>query len=196
MVEDVKSLGAKLKVHLFVNGEGFEQTHVKIRVRFTAMGNLRRLVAAPIHKARGFKMRRTLRLAVTTLFISLAAAFAAHAQVPYNQGQVERVTLIHILPGHSDAFFADIKKNVMPTWEAEKSAGLIVDYRMFLNQTANGPEDWDFTSPLRRKSITPVSMHRVPSFLKLGLTLQPLPRFVVRPDGYFTEMRAVHGCFV
>jgi hypothetical protein len=98
-------------------------------------------------------MRQTLRLAVTTLFISLAAASAAHAQGPYNQGQVGRVTLIHILPGHSDAFFADIKKNVMPTWEAEKSAGLIVDYRMFLNQTTNGPEDWDVGFSITYKNM-------------------------------------------
>ena len=98
-------------------------------------------------------MRQALRLTVTALFISLVAASAAHAQVPYNQGQVERVTLLHILPGHSDAFFADIKKNVLPIWEAEKSAGLIVDYRMFLNQTSSGPEDWDFGFSITYKNM-------------------------------------------
>jgi hypothetical protein len=97
-------------------------------------------------------MRQALRFAVTALFISLAAS-ATHAQVPYNQGQVERVTLIHILPGHSDAFYADIKKNVLPIWEAEKSAGLIVDYHMFLNQTSSGPEDWDFGFSIAYKDM-------------------------------------------
>jgi hypothetical protein len=98
-------------------------------------------------------MRQALRFAVTALFISLAAVSAAHAQVPYNQGHVERVTLIHILPGHYDAFFTDIKKNVVPIWEAEKSAGLIVDYRMFLNQTSSGPEDWDFGFSISYKDM-------------------------------------------
>jgi hypothetical protein len=41
----------------------------------------------------------------------------------------------------------------MPTWEAEKSAGLIVDYRMFLNQTANSPEDWDFGFSITYKNM-------------------------------------------
>jgi hypothetical protein len=33
---------------------------------------------------------------------------------------------------------------VLPLWEAEKNAGLIVSYRTFLNLTANSSEDWDF----------------------------------------------------
>ena len=57
------------------------------------------------------------------------------------------------MPGHSDAFFADIKKNVLPIWEAEKSAGLIVDYRMFLNLTTSGPEDWDFGFSISYKNM-------------------------------------------
>jgi hypothetical protein len=77
------------------------------------------------------------------LFVALIAATGAHAQVPYEQGAVERVTLLHILPGHTSAFMADLKKNVVPLWEAEKSSGLIVDYQLFLNQTTAGPEDWD-----------------------------------------------------
>jgi len=98
-------------------------------------------------------MRQAMCFSVVALFISLAAVSAAQAQVPYNQGQVERVTLLHILPGHSDAFFADIKKNVLPIWEAEKSAGLIVDYRMFLNLTTSGPEDWDFGFSISYKNM-------------------------------------------
>jgi hypothetical protein len=43
-----------------------------------------------------------------------------------------------LLPGHFDAFMADLKKNIVPLWESEKAAGLITDYRMFLNQTSAG----------------------------------------------------------
>jgi hypothetical protein len=88
---------------------------------------------------------------VTTTFLALALgaaaltlAPAAHAQVPYSEGTVQRIVHVHILPGHGTAFYADFKANVIPLLEAEKSAGLIVSYRTFLNQTANGPEDWDF----------------------------------------------------
>ena len=89
-------------------------------------------------------MKRAVRLAAAVLCLTFVAVTAANAQVPYNQGNVERVVLIHIMPGHFDAFVADIKKNVVPIWEAEKASGLIVDYQMFLNQTASGADDWDF----------------------------------------------------
>jgi hypothetical protein len=90
---------------------------------------------------KGSKMKPALRMAVAALFVSIVS-LSAHAQVPYAQGPVERVTLISILPGHSDAFFADIKANVIPLWESEKTAGLITGYQIFLNQTTSNP-DWD-----------------------------------------------------
>jgi hypothetical protein len=98
-------------------------------------------------------MRRAVRLAVAALCLSFAAVTAANAQVPYNQGNVERIVLIHIMPGHSDAFFADVKKNVVPIWEAEKASGLIVAYQMFLNQTTSGSDDWDFGYSLVYKNM-------------------------------------------
>ena len=61
--------------------------------------------------------------------------------------------LIHTLPGHSDAFFADFKKNVVPLWESEKAAGLILDYSLFLNQTSSGPGDWDLGYTLTYKNM-------------------------------------------
>ena len=88
-------------------------------------------------------MKKVFCYALAALALTLTAATTAKAQVPYEQGPVERVVLIHTLPGHSDAFFADFKKNVVPLWDAEKAAGLIVDYQIFLNSTTSGPEDWD-----------------------------------------------------
>lgn len=93
-------------------------------------------------------------LAVAVLFVlSIAGWRSASAQVPYNEGPVTRVVLIHIIPGHFDAFMADIKKNVIPIWESEKSAGLIVDYSTFLNLTASGPDDWDFGFSITYKNM-------------------------------------------
>ena len=88
-------------------------------------------------------MKPVVRIAVVALFASIVSFSAAHAQVPYTQGPVERVVLISIIPGHSDAFFADLKANVIPLWESEKAAGLITSYQIFLNQTSSNP-DWDF----------------------------------------------------
>src|SRR5271168_1873972 len=96
---------------------------------------------------------KAFRLTVAALFISLVSLAAAHAQVPYTQGAVERVTLIHILPGHSDAFFADLKANIIPIWDAAKAAGLIVDYQIFLNQTTSSPDDWDIGYSLTYKNM-------------------------------------------
>ncbi len=87
-------------------------------------------------------MKLAARIAIVAIFASLAAVSAAHAQVPYNQSTVERVTLLYVVPGHFNALMADIKKNVIPLWESEKAAGLIVDYQMFLNQTTAGSDDW------------------------------------------------------
>ena len=89
-------------------------------------------------------MQRAVCLASAVLCLSFLAVTMATGQVPYNQGPVERVVLVHILPGHFDVFMADLKKNIVPLWEAEKAAGLITDYQMFLNQTSASAEDWDF----------------------------------------------------
>ena len=98
-------------------------------------------------------MKRAFRLAVAVLCLSFVALTAATAQVPYKEGAVERVVLIRINPGHFDAFMADIKKNVIPIWEAEKASGLIADYQTFLNTTGSGPDDWDFGFSLTYKNM-------------------------------------------
>jgi hypothetical protein len=76
--------------------------------------------------------------------LALALIPAAHAQVPYTEGNVTRVVHIHILAGHFDAFYADLKANVIPLFEAEKSAGLILSYRFFSPEQASSPDDWNF----------------------------------------------------
>jgi hypothetical protein len=97
-------------------------------------------------------MKRSFRFATAALFLCLVSLAAAHAQVPYSQGPVERVVLISIIPGHSDAFFADIKANVIPLFESEKAAGLITGYQFFLNQASSNP-DWDLGYALFYKDM-------------------------------------------
>ncbi len=88
-------------------------------------------------------MKQAVRLAVAVLCLSFVAVTAAIAQVPVKEGNVERVVLLHVNSGHSDAFWADMKKNVVPIWDAEKAAGMIVEYEWFQNYTASSADDWN-----------------------------------------------------
>ncbi len=98
-------------------------------------------------------MKQAVRLAVVAVCLSFVAVSVANAQVPYNQGPVERVVLLKVTAGHFDALMADFKKNVVPLWEAQKGAGLIVSYQMFLNQTTSGDGDWDLGYSLTYKNM-------------------------------------------
>ncbi len=98
-------------------------------------------------------MKHGIRLTGALLLALAVSTITARAQVPYSQGTVTRVVLLSIIPGHSDALFADMKKNILPLWEAEKSAGLILDYSLFLNQTSLGSNDWDVGYTLTYKNM-------------------------------------------
>ena len=98
-------------------------------------------------------MKQPRRLAVVVLCLSLLGVSTAVAQVPYTEGNVDRVVLIHVLPGHFDAFMADIKANVIPIWEAQKKAGLILNYATFLNTTRSSSDEWDFGYELTYKNM-------------------------------------------
>jgi hypothetical protein len=63
------------------------------------------------------------------------------------------VALLHILPGHFDAFMDDLKANIVPIREAQKKAGLIQDYQMFLNTTRSSRDEWDFGYSLVFKNM-------------------------------------------
>ena len=95
-------------------------------------------------------MKQVVRLAVGSLCLSVILLATATAQDQYTEGTVERVILLRILPGHFSAAMEDMKKNLQPIWEAEKSAGLIEGYQVFSNQTKANPEDWEAaTSPVQ-----------------------------------------------
>lgn len=98
-------------------------------------------------------MKQAVRLTLGLLIISLALLATGVAQDQYTEGPVSRVTLVHILPGHFNAFMADVKANIKPIWDAEKSAGLIQDYGIFLNQTKASIDDWDIGFILTYKNF-------------------------------------------
>ena len=98
-------------------------------------------------------MKQAVRLTLGLLVVSLLLLATGVAQDQYTEGPISRVTLVHILPGHFDAFLKDVKTNLQPIWEAEKSAGLIQSYGIFLNQTKSGMDDWDLGIELTYKNF-------------------------------------------
>jgi len=80
-----------------------------------------------------------------TLFVvMLLSALPMFAQSPnYDVGPVWRVTYYHIKPGQGEAFWKDIRENMKPLYEEYKKAGMISDYKVWYNLTADRPDDWD-----------------------------------------------------
>lgn len=76
--------------------------------------------------------------------VTLLTALPACAQSPnFDVGPVWRVVYYHIKPGQSEAFWKDIRENLKPVYADFKKEGLIVDYKMWLNDTTDHPGDWD-----------------------------------------------------
>ena len=98
-------------------------------------------------------MKRTIRFAAAAMCLSIVSIATVVAQDQYTEGEVTRVTLVQILPGHFNAFMDDLKTNIKPIWDAEKKAGLIEDYGIFLNTTKANPDDWDIGFSLSYKNF-------------------------------------------
>lgn len=98
-------------------------------------------------------MKQAIRFAVVALCLCLMSVVSAVAQDQYTEGSVTRVNLVQILPGHFNAFMDDLKNNIKPIWDAEKKAGLIEDYGIFLNSTKANPDDWDVGFSLTYKNF-------------------------------------------
>ena len=98
-------------------------------------------------------MRQAVRLTMGLLLLSLVLLETGTTQDQYTNGPVSRVTLVHILPGHFNAFMEDLKTNIKPIWDAEKSSGIIQDYGIFLNQTKASIDDWDIGFILTYKNF-------------------------------------------
>ncbi len=98
-------------------------------------------------------MKRAVRLILPILGFCLLLVGVSMAQDQYTEGTVERVVLVRTLPGHFNAFMDDLKNNIEPVWNAEKSEGLILNYQVFFNQTKSSPEDWDTGYSLTYKNM-------------------------------------------
>jgi hypothetical protein len=93
-------------------------------------------------------MKKLYGLAVALLFL----APALFAQEHYTEGPIWRVQLIRVKPTQLDAYLTSLRQSTKPLIEEQKKQGTIVDYKVFLKQTKNSPEDWDIAVAIEYKN--------------------------------------------
>ena len=83
---------------------------------------------------------------------ALLLAPALFAQEHYTEGPIWRVSLIRVKPTQMDAYLTSLRQSSKPFFEEEKKQGLIMDYKVFLKETKNNPEDWDICIAVEYKN--------------------------------------------
>jgi hypothetical protein len=84
-------------------------------------------------------------------FVFLLAP-ALFAQEHYTEGPVWRVSLIRVKPNQMDAYLTSLRQSSKPILDEEKRNGTIVDYKLFVKETRNNPEDWDLCLAVEYKN--------------------------------------------
>jgi hypothetical protein len=82
----------------------------------------------------------------------LLVAPAMLAQEHYTEGPIWRVQLIRVKPTQMDAYLSSLRQSTKPLIEEEKRQGMIMDYKIFLKETKNNPEDWDICVAVQYKN--------------------------------------------
>ena len=86
-----------------------------------------------------------------TAFLLLLAP-AVLAQEHYTEGPVWRVSLIRVKPTAIDAYLTSLRQSGKPILDEQKRQGMIMDYKVFLKETRNSPEDWDLCLAVEYKN--------------------------------------------
>ena len=74
------------------------------------------------------------------------------AQEHYTEGPIWRVTLIRVKPAQMDAYLTMLRQSTKSVYEENKKQGSIIDYKVFLKETKNSPEDWDICIAVEYKN--------------------------------------------
>jgi L-rhamnose mutarotase len=91
------------------------------------------------------------KLCGTVVFLMLIVP-ALFAQEHYTEGPVWRIQLIRVKPTHMDEYLTSLRQTTKPMIEEEKKQGMIMDYKVFLKETKNSPEDWDICVAVEYKN--------------------------------------------
>jgi hypothetical protein len=100
------------------------------------------------NKIQEITMKKLYGLAVFLLLLTPALL----AQEHYTEGPVWRVQLIRVKPTQLDAYLSSLRQSTKPLIEEEKRQGAIMDYKVFLKETKNSPEDWDICVAIQYKN--------------------------------------------
>jgi hypothetical protein len=84
-------------------------------------------------------------------FVCLVAP-AMLAQEHYTEGPIWRIQLIRVKPNQMDAYLSSLRQATKPLIEEQKKQGLVTDYKVFLKETKNNPEDWDICVAVQFKN--------------------------------------------
>ena len=107
------------------------------------------MILAPFNLAWGENfMKRIYGL----LLLLVAVAPAVFAQEHYTEGPVWRIQLIRVKPTKMDAYLTSLQQSTKPFVDEQKKQGLVTDYKIFLKQTKNSPEDWDICVAIQYKN--------------------------------------------
>ena len=82
----------------------------------------------------------------------LLFAPALLTQEHYTEGPIWRIQLIRVKPTQMDAYLTSLRQSTKPVIEEQKRQGMIVDYKVFLKETKNNPEDWDICVAVQFKN--------------------------------------------
>ena len=93
-------------------------------------------------------MKRLSGLAIAFLLLAPAVL----AQEHYTEGPVWRVELIRVKATHMDEYLASLRQASKPLLDEQKRQGLILDYKFFLKETKNDPQDWDVCLAIEYKN--------------------------------------------
>ncbi|HEY6372919.1 MAG TPA: hypothetical protein VIX37_20240 [Candidatus Sulfotelmatobacter sp.] len=93
-------------------------------------------------------MKKLYGLSILLLFLTPAL----FAQEHYTEGPIWRVQLIRVKPTQLDAYLTSLRQSTKPLIEEEKKQGVIMDYKIFLKETKNNPEDWDICVAIEYKN--------------------------------------------
>jgi hypothetical protein len=108
------------------------------------------MILPPFNFARGRESK--MKKVFGSLLLLAALAPALFAQEHYNEGPVWRIQLIRVKPTKMDAYLTSLRQSTKPFIEEQKKQGMITDYKVFLKQTKNTPEDWDICVAIQYKN--------------------------------------------
>jgi hypothetical protein len=93
------------------------------------------------------------KLFAPVLFLGLlAVSIPALAQENYTDGPIWRVNYIDVKAGKMNAVQMDMRENFNKVYAEAKKQGVILDYKVWLNATSEGPDDWDIATGILFKN--------------------------------------------